>query len=242
MLLKLDAELREEHVPQGDERAAQLLPYLLRSKGVTEPLTLLEFGRALFHLSQRRGYRSNRKTDQQPEADSSDELDANGEPPKKRAKRKSKATDEQTSARALNADQPVTESATSGKEDTLRVKESISRLQQEMGTLTLGQYFATLDPLEHRIRQRWTGREMYLAEFERLWAEQSKHHPELTAEVKRAIHRAIFHQRKLKSQKGLVGKCELEPKRRRCAQALPIAQEFRIRQQVNHQAMREVGV
>ncbi len=240
-LLKLDAELRPKHVPKDDERAAQLLPYLLRSKGVTEPLRLLEFGRALFHLSQRRGYRSNRKTDQQPEADSGDELDAAGEPPKKRAKRKTKATDEQTSARALNADQPANDSTASGKEDALKVKESISRLQQEMGTLTLGQFFATLDPLEHRIRQRWTGREMYLAEFERLWTEQSKHHPELTVEVKRAIHRAIFHQRKLKSQKGLVGKCELEPKRRRCAQALPIAQEFRIRQQINHLKLREAN-
>ncbi len=241
LLLKLDADLKDKHVPKGDERAAQLLPYLLRSKGVTEPLTLLEFGRALFHLSQRRGYRSNRKTDQQAEADSGDELDATGEPLKKRAKRKSKATDDRTTSRALNADEPAKDSSASGKEDTLKVKESISRLQQEMGTLTLGQYFATLDPLEHRIRQRWTGREMYLAEFERLWAEQSKHHPELTAEAKRGVQRAIFHQRKLKSQKGLVGKCELEPKRRRCAQALPIAQEFRIRQQVNHLKLREAN-
>ncbi len=241
LLLKLDAELKVKHVPKDDERAAQLLPYLLRSKGVIEPLTLLEFGRALFHLAQRRGYRSNRKTDQKPDTDSDDELDATGEPPKKRAKRKSKATAEQTSARTLNADQSANDSTASGKEDALKVKESISRLQQEMGTLTLGQFFATLDPLKHRIRQRWTGREMYLAEFERLWTEQSKHHPELTAEVKRAIHRAIFHQRKLKSQKGLVGKCELEPKRRRCAQALPIAQEFRIRQQVNHLKLREAN-
>jgi len=217
-LLKLDAELREKHVPKEDERAAQLLPYLLRSKGVTEPLTLLEFGRALFHLAQRRGYRSNRKTDQ-----------------------KSEATGEQTSARPLNTDKPATDSAASGKEDTFKVKESISRLQQEMGTLTLGQYFATLDPLEQRIRQRWTGREMYLDEFERLWAEQSKHHPELTPDAKQAIWKAIFHQRKLKSQKGLVGKCELEPKRRRCAMALPIAQEFRIRQQVNHLKLREAN-
>ncbi len=148
--------------------------------------------------------------------------------------------DERASSRTLNAEEPAKD-AVSGKEDTLRVKESISRLQQEMGTFTLGQFFATLDPLEHRIRQRWTGREMYLAEFERLWAEQSKHHPELTAEAKRVVHRAIFHQRKLKSQKGLVGKCDLEPKRRRCAQALPIAQEFRIRQQVNHLKLREAN-
>lgn len=240
-LLKLDAVLREKHVPKDDERAAQLLPYLLRSKGVTEPLTLLEFGRALFHLAQRRGYRSNRKTDQKFEADSDDGLDSNGESPKKRAKRKSKATDEQTSARPLNAGNSASESAASGKEDTLKVKESITRLQHEMAGRTLGQFFATLDPLQQRIRQRWTGREMYIDEFERLWAEQSKHHPELTTEVKRAIWNAIFHQRKLKSQKGLVGKCELELNRRRCAKALPIAQEFRILEQVNKLKLREAN-
>ncbi len=79
LLLKLDADLRAKHVSKDDERAAQLLPYLLRSKGVTESLTLLEFGRALFHLAQRRGYRSNRKTDQKPDTDSDDELEATGE-------------------------------------------------------------------------------------------------------------------------------------------------------------------
>lgn len=232
-LKQLDAELQKKHVPENDVVAAQLLPYLLRAKGVTEALTLHELGRALFHLGQRRGYRSNRKTDQQPESGSDNEQ------PKKSSKKK--AATKESAATQLLTDGALTNDAASGKEDVAKVKESITRLQHEMAGRTLGQYFATLDPLQQRIRQRWTGREMYLDEFERLWAEQSKHHSELTAEVKRAIHRAIFHQRKLKSQKGLVGKCELEPKRRRCAQALPIAQEFRIRQQVNHLKLREAN-
>ena len=232
-LKQLDAELEAKHVPENDVRAAQLLPYLLRAKGVAEPLTLHEFGRVLFHLGQRRGYRSNRKTDQQSESATDDEQPK--KPSKKKASAKESAATQQLAAGAQPTD------AASGKEDVLKVKESISRLQHEMAGRTLGQFFATLDPLEHRIRQRWTGREMYLDEFERLWAEQSKHHPELTTDAKRAIHRAMFFQRKLKSQKGLVGKCELEPKRRRCAQALPIAQEFRIRQQVNHLKLHEAN-
>lgn len=232
-LKQLDTELRAKHVPENDVQAAQLLPYLLRAKGVTEPLTLQEFGRALFHLGQRRGYRSNRKTDQQSESG------ADEEQPKKPSKKKTSAK-ESGVAQQLAAGELPNDTA-SGKEDVLKVKESISRLQHEMAGRTLGQYFATLDPLEHRIRQRWTGREMYLEEFERLWTEQAKHHPELTTDAKRLIHRAMFFQRKLKSQKGLVGKCELEPKRRRCAQALPIAQEFRIRQQVNHLVLREAN-
>ncbi len=36
-------------------------PYSFRSKGVEEKLAFEEFGRALFHLCQRRGYKSNRK-------------------------------------------------------------------------------------------------------------------------------------------------------------------------------------
>ena len=38
-------------------------PYVLRKKGLDEPLTPAEFARALFHINQRRGFKSNRKTD-----------------------------------------------------------------------------------------------------------------------------------------------------------------------------------
>ncbi|MBI3562745.1 MAG: type II CRISPR RNA-guided endonuclease Cas9 [Gammaproteobacteria bacterium] len=38
-------------------------PYILRKKGLYEPLTGPEFARALFHINQRRGFKSNRKTD-----------------------------------------------------------------------------------------------------------------------------------------------------------------------------------
>ena len=38
-------------------------PYHLRKKGLDEPLTGPEFARALFHINQRRGFLSNRKTD-----------------------------------------------------------------------------------------------------------------------------------------------------------------------------------
>lgn len=41
---------------------ADLNPYELRAKGLTEALTPAEFARALFH-NQRRGFKSNRKTD-----------------------------------------------------------------------------------------------------------------------------------------------------------------------------------
>lgn len=47
------------------ERKALLTlnPYTLRAKGLDAALTPAEFGRALFHINQRRGFKSNRKTD-----------------------------------------------------------------------------------------------------------------------------------------------------------------------------------
>ena len=38
-------------------------PFTLRAKGLNEALTPAEFARALFHINQRRGFKSNRKTD-----------------------------------------------------------------------------------------------------------------------------------------------------------------------------------
>ncbi|MCP5145915.1 MAG: type II CRISPR RNA-guided endonuclease Cas9 [Gammaproteobacteria bacterium] len=49
--------------PVARKALANLDPYQLRRKGLYEQLTGPEFARALFHLNQRRGFQSNRKTD-----------------------------------------------------------------------------------------------------------------------------------------------------------------------------------
>lgn len=62
-----------------------------------------------------------------------------------------------------------------------------------------------------RLKNQVFYRHDYLDEFESIWKEQSKHHPELTDELKSEIRDiTIFYQRKLKSQKGLVSFCEFE--------------------------------
>jgi CRISPR-associated endonuclease Csn1 len=49
---------------EAERKALELLnPYELRAKGLNEALTPAEFARALFHINQRRGFKSNRKTD-----------------------------------------------------------------------------------------------------------------------------------------------------------------------------------
>ncbi|MFO1219760.1 MAG: type II CRISPR RNA-guided endonuclease Cas9 [Burkholderiaceae bacterium] len=70
-LLKRKARLQDALIRLGfwprDDAARKALvtldPYRLRSDGLDKPLTPAEFGRALFHLNQRRGFQSNRKTD-----------------------------------------------------------------------------------------------------------------------------------------------------------------------------------
>lgn len=70
-LLKRKARLQQALVRLGfwpqdikDRKALEALdPYLLRRDGLDKPLGAAQFGRALFHLNQRRGFQSNRKTD-----------------------------------------------------------------------------------------------------------------------------------------------------------------------------------
>ena len=70
-LLRRKAKLLEALVRLGffpadskeRKKLTMLDPYVLRRKGLDAPLSGPEFGRALFHINQRRGFKSNRKTD-----------------------------------------------------------------------------------------------------------------------------------------------------------------------------------
>ena len=54
-----------------DRKALELIdPYELRARGLDEPLNPHELGRAIFHINQRRGFKSNRKTDAGADDDS----------------------------------------------------------------------------------------------------------------------------------------------------------------------------
>lgn len=188
----LDAELAPKWVQAGDHRQAQLLPYLLRAAAAERALAPFELGRALYHLSLRRGFASNRK-----------------------------------------------ESAT--KEDAKElgpVKEGIKTLEDALGSMTLGQYFATLDPNERRIRSRWTARQMYRDEFDRIRAAQAGAATAPDDAAWQRIAKRIFHQRPLKSQKGKVGRCEFIKDDRRAPKWLPEYQRFRILAAVNNLRVR----
>jgi CRISPR-associated endonuclease Csn1 len=133
-------------------------------------------------------------------------------------------------------------------EESGTVKPAIKSLASELSRddKTLGQFLADQNPFEKGvpgggIRKRWTGREMYLAEFERIWDKQAPFHAQLTDSLRKKIRKAIFFQRPLRSAKGLVGKCSLEPKKRRLAAAHPLAQEVRMLQFLNHVRIKQRG-
>lgn len=72
-ILNLDRSLRETHFSgkaEGKEEARpvlHLLPYLLRARALDERLTPYELGRAVYHLAQRRGFKSNRRAAPKPD-------------------------------------------------------------------------------------------------------------------------------------------------------------------------------
>jgi len=194
VLPALDRAILHRRWPEGSGgadsgRIHHTLPYWLRARALDCKLEPYELGRALYHLGQRRGFLSNRKT------------------------------------------------AVSKQKEEGVVSQGIGSLQAEMeqvGARTLGEFFAGLDPRLRRIRDRYTSRAMYEDEFERIWTAQAPYHPGvLTDELREQLHDAIFYQRPLRSQKGLIGECELEPGHKRAPWALLVAQRFRLLQRVN---------
>lgn len=113
------------------------------------------------------------------------------------------------------------------------VKESIKNLSAEMeaaGCRYLGEYFYGLYQHKERIRGKYTSRnEHYLTEFNAICDRQ-----QLPDKWRQALHRAIFFQRDLKSQKGSVGRCTFEPTKSRCPVSHPRFEEFRMWSFINN--------
>lgn len=141
-------------------------------------------GRALYHLTQRRGFLSNRK-------DKSDDAD-------------------------------------SGK-----VKSGINALNiamNEYGCNYIGEYFYKLYCEGETIRKHYTSRiEHFEKEFEAICNKQK-----LDITLRNALYRALFFQRPLKSQKGLVGNCTFEKNKARCPISHPLFEEFRMWSFINN--------
>ena len=194
-ILKIDAQtliMLGKVKGVNKQTLAHVAPYALRARALDAKLDAHFLGRAFYHLSQRRGFLSNRK-----------------------------------------------EKLKGGDEDEAGVvKQGIEHLADEMKKAkarTLGEFFAGIDPEASRIRERYTHRDMFVAEFDAIWKKQQRYHPEiLTEEFYRELHKAFFFQRKLKTVRHLVGDCAYEKNAKRCPWYRPEAQRFRILQVVNN--------
>lgn len=118
----------------------------------------------------------------------------------------------------------------SEKKNLGKVKLGIETLNERMkGFETLGQYFYHLyqenrHNTENKIRNNYTDREEhYIDEFEKICSKQ-----QLPENLVTELKKAIFFQRPLKSQKGLVGKCSFEKTKPRCPVSHPAFEEYRM--------------
>jgi CRISPR-associated endonuclease Csn1 len=253
-------------------------PYFFRDKASKQKVSLYELGRAFYHISQRRGFLSNR-LDQSAEGileehcpkiqsivedlNSYDEilvnlndyffetgiLDVNeksgytkdlDEGDKKLVSlyKSMLAIVKKNETNFAKGKLELIERL--NKKDVLgKVKGKIKDISQAMidGDFeTLGQYFFSLYN-KGKIRNQYTSREEhYLEEFITICKVQginliyeNEKLPEKKFEgLAKDLYRAIFFQRPLKSQKGLIGKCSFETAKSRCAISHPNFEEFRM--------------
>lgn len=190
-------------------------PYLLRAKALDFQLTSFELGRVISHIGMRRGFQSNRKTILSDMAGDPDVMQMLAELELESPEGKSEAD------------------AARIKEET-EFKAAISELQFQIeasSSRTLGEYLSK-QPSDVRKRNRRTSREMLRNELELILNTQTR--IELTDAVKQEIEHIIFHQRPLRWDSSSIGKCSLEPTRKRAAVGRLEFQHFRMLQDINH--------
>ncbi|MEZ5195929.1 MAG: HNH endonuclease domain-containing protein [Bacteroidales bacterium] len=176
----------------GDGKPDFSSPYQLRWLLITEKLDLsipenrFKIGRALYHIAQRRGFKSSRK----------------------------------------NGDKEKSSVYNGGSDSTAIPVNKYKELLKDKGGL--GAAFAYLEDDGIRVRNRYTLRSDYRDEVKKILEFQEVQgeafNDKLLLETKNG---SIFYQRPLRSQKGLVGKCTLEPSKLRCPVSHPKFEEYR---------------
>ncbi|MBT9446189.1 MAG: type II CRISPR RNA-guided endonuclease Cas9 [Hyphomonadaceae bacterium] len=192
-------------VTEHDRKALEALdPYTLRAYGLDHALEPFEFGRALFHLNQRRGFKSNRILD--------------GDEDDKEKGKIASGVERLTDALAASGCRTLGEFYARRQTGPVREREAVRVRMQGVGAKALYDFYPA--------------RALVEAEFDALWATQARHHPTLlTDAAQSAIREALLFQRPLKRPQ--VGRCTFEPEPR-LATAHLLAQTIRIYQELNH--------
>jgi CRISPR-associated endonuclease Csn1 len=112
----------------------------------------------------------------------------------------------------------------------------------ERENLTIGQYFHNEYQRERwfQTRKKVFPRECYIREFDTIWQTQQRFYPEiLTNEVRdRLRDNIIYYQRRLKSQKHLVGECRYELHHKVAPRSSPLFQFEKIWESINSISIR----
>lgn len=223
-LLKRKARMMDKLKEYGffpkDEAARKALeslnPYELRAKGLTEALQPGEFARALFHINQRRGFKSNRKTDKN-EKDSSALKNAIS-----RLRQALQTSDCKTVGAWL------WQRMQDGEGVRARYRET--KTLTEAGRNKIGKSY-----------DLYIDRAMIEEEFEALWTKQAEFNPALfNKEAHDDLKETLTHQRLLRPVRP--GRCTLLPEEERAPRALPSQQRFRIYQEVNNLRILDEGL
>lgn len=248
----------------GARKALERLdPYALRKNALTEALPAHHVGRALFHLNQRRGFQSNRKTDSKQSEDGAI----------KQAATKLQAQMDEEGAPTLGAFFARMHLRKSYEDRQNAIRAELVRLGKDHLTgnarkkawaKVRKRLFGddVLPPKEApnvvRARATITGtkasydfyptRAMLREEFDAIWSAQGAHHSAMTDGARKEIAHIIFFQRPLKPS--IVGKCTLDPATKpfrddpegyRAPWSHPLAQRFRILQEARNLEIRKTG-
>jgi CRISPR-associated endonuclease Csn1 len=200
----------------ADQKSLETLdPYALRAEGLKKELPLSHLGRALFHLSVRRGFKSNRKTDTE-DAEQSLMKAAMG-------KLDGHIAAHKTLGAYLNHRIASNPNPLPGQAIVRAKSHVVSRPNKRDQSKSV----------EKNDWEFFVRRSMVEAEFDELWQSQKTFHGVRLSELAREeIRREIFFQRKLRPVDP--GRCTLLPNRRRAYKAYPVAQALIVIQTVNN--------
>lgn len=183
-------------------------PFAFRAKGLDEALTQSEFGRALFHINQRRGFKSNRKTDKKDNDSGALKIAIN----------KLRETLRVENCRTVG--EWLHKRNEAGQ--TVRARYRQNKIIRDDGKTKIDKYY-----------DLYIDRAMIEQEFDALWKKQAELNPTLFTEAARAdLKDVLLHQRPLKPVKP--GRCTFMPDEERAPLALPSTQRFRMYQEVNN--------
>lgn len=194
-------------------------PWILRAEALERRLEPYEIGRALFHLQQRRGFKSNRKADGDEDGAMYAAIEA--------ARFKMKADGARTLGELFGRPRKIQTAENlrlpAGQRDPLPQARVKARSE---GTKMAYDYYPD--------------RAMIVDEFEQIWAAQAAYHPALMTPIAKEQLRSIVNdQRPLKPQKA--GKCTFLPDQPRAPKALPSAHYARVLQEVNNLTVGATG-